>query len=138
MNPTQLRPWWLRKRVLFPLVLVVGVGFAGVFSFVNSNASTIVVYNETGASLPPLLIRACGQERSFSSIEERASVQFALQPGGIQSAVGLELATNPAWKWEGELVKPTGGYRITIRIWRDNQVEAYTDISWWQKTFGGK
>ena len=138
MNPLQLRPWWLRKRILFPLVLLAGVAIAGVIAFSNSDTSTIVIYNETGAPLPPLLIRACGQERSFATLAERESVEFKLKPTGGETVVHLELATDPAWKWEGELVKPHGGCRVSIRLWTDRQVEAYTEISWLQRTFGGK
>jgi len=135
MNPNQLRPWWLHKRALLPLILLVGVGGAGVIAFVNSVASTIVIYNETGNPLPPLLVRASGQERSFSPLAERESVEFKLKPGGGETAVHLELATDPPWKWNGELIRPRGGYRITIRLWPGGQVEAFTEISWWQKTF---
>ncbi|MEI8288837.1 MAG: hypothetical protein WCH99_05145 [Verrucomicrobiota bacterium] len=138
MNPNQLRPWWLRKRIVFPFMLIVGVAIAGVVAFVNSDTSTIVVYNETGNPLPPLLVRACGQQRSLSSLAERESVQFALKSSGGETAVCLELATNPAWKWEGQSIKPHGGYRVSIRLWPDRQVEAYTEISWLQQTFGGK
>jgi hypothetical protein len=138
MNPIPLRPWWLRKRILFPLVLLIGVAIASVIAFINSDTSTIVIYNETGAPLPPLLVRACGQERSFATLAERESVQFTLKPTGGESAVHLDLATDPAWKWEGELVRSHGGYRVTIRLWTDRQVEAYTEISWLQHTFGGK
>jgi hypothetical protein len=138
MNSKELRPWWLRKRILLPLILLVGVVIAGVIAFVNSDTSTIVVYNETSAPLPPLLIRACGQERSFSALAERESVQFTLKPSGSETAVHLELATDPAWKWEGELIRPRGGCHVTIRLWPDRQIEAYTEISWLQRTFGGK
>jgi hypothetical protein len=138
MKPNQLRPWWLRKRILFPLVLLAGVTSAGVMAFINSNTSTIVIYNETGNPLPPLLVRACGQERGFPTLAERESVQFALKPSGGETPVQLELATDPAWKWEGELIKPHGGYRVSIRLWPDRQVEAYTEISWLQRTFSVK
>ncbi len=138
MNHNQLPPWWLRKRIIFPLVLLVGVGVAGTVAFVNSDTSTIVVYNETGARLPPLLVRACEQEKSFATFAERESVQFALKPSGSETTVHLELATDPAWKWEGELIHSHGGYRVSIRLWPDRQVEAYTEISWLQRMFGWK
>lgn len=129
------RPWWLRKRLLLPLSLLFGVTIASVIAFINSAASTLVVYNETGRPLPPLRVRACGQERSFVSLAERASVEFSLHAGGPQSAVQLELATDPPWKWAGELIEPRGGYRVTIRLWPGGQVESFTDISWWRKPF---
>ncbi len=135
MISTALRPWWLRKRLLLPLSLVLGVILSGVVAFINSDASTIVVYNETGRLLPPLRVRACGQERSFAALAERASVEFRLHSGGPESVVQLELATDPPWKWAGEPTPSRGGYRVTIRLWPEGQVEAFTDVSWWRKTF---
>jgi len=135
MNPNPPRHWWLRKRVLLPLLLLVGVSGAGVISFLNSDASTIVIYNETGKTLAPLRVRACGQERSFPALAERESVQFTLQPGGGETKVAVDLATDPLWKWDGELVRPRGGYRVTIRLWPDGQVEAFTQMSWWRQPF---
>ena len=135
MNPTSSLPWWLRKRILLPLILFAGVALAGVIAFDNSDTSTIVVYNETGYPLPPLLLRACGQEKSFAGLGERESVQFVLKPSGGETAVHLELATDPAWRWDGTLIQPRGGRRVTIRLWPGGQVEAFTETSWWQKTF---
>ena len=135
MNPKPSRPRWLRKRIIFPLVLLIGTVITGVIAYEESDTSTIVVYNETGNPLPPLLVRACDQQRSFPVLADRESVQFALNPGGGESAVHLELATEPSWKWDGGLVKPHGGQRVTIRLWPGGQAEAFTEISWWQKTF---
>ena len=135
MNPNPLRPWWLRKRILFPLILLVGIGVTGLIAFLNSDASTIVIYNETDNPLPPLLVGACGQTRTFRALADQESVRFTLKPDGSESAIHLELATDPPWKWDGELVRPHGGYRVTIRLWPSGQVEAFTEISWWQKTF---
>jgi hypothetical protein len=135
MNPSQLRPWWLRKRVLLPLFFVTGVLVAGVLAFAMSDKSFIVIYNETGHVLPPLLVRACTQERTYASLDERESAQFILSPHGGETPVRLELATDPPWQWEGEAIKPCGGHRVIIRLWPDGQVEAYSEISWWQETF---
>ena len=135
MNSSPLRPWWLRKRVLLPLALVTGVAAAAVLAFWRSDRSTIVVYNETGRPLPPLLIRACGQERSCPVLSERESVRFKLRPEGEETAVRLELAADPTWKWEGDPITPRGGRRLTIHLWPGGQVEAYAEISWWRKRF---
>jgi len=129
------RPWWLRKRFLLPVSLLAGLGLAVAVAFSASDASTIVVYNETGATLPPLLVRACGSERVFPALAERESVRLGLKPGGPKTPVHLELATDPAWTWDGESVRPTGGYRVTIRLWPDRQVASFTEISWWRRTF---
>jgi len=133
MKPNQLRPWWLRKRIFFPCVLVAGLLVAAGIAFTNSDTSTIVIYNETGAPLPPLLVRACGQTRTFIALAERESVCISLKPSGNASAIHLELATQPLWQWNGEQIHPRGGERVTIRLWPDGQVEAFREISWWRK-----
>ena len=133
MNPIPLRPWWLRKRILFPLILLVGIGVTGLIAFMNSDASTIVIYNETDNPLPPLLVGACGQMRTFPPLADQESVSFALKPDGAESAIHLELATDPPWKWDGELIRPHGGHRVTIRLLPDGQVEAFDQISWWRR-----
>ena len=133
MNPIPLRPWWLRKRILFPLILLVGIGVTGLIAFMNSDASTIVIYNETDNPLPPLLVGACGQMRTFPPLADQESVCFALKPDGAESAIHLELATDPPWKWDGELIRPHGGHRVTIRLLPDGQVEAFDQVSWWRR-----
>ena len=133
MNPIPLRPWWLRKRILFPLILLVGIGVTGLIAFMNSDASTIVIYNETDNPLPPLLVGACGQMRTFPPLADQESVRFALKPDGAESAIHLELATDPPWKWDGELIRPHGGHRVTIRLLPDGQVEAFDQVSWWRR-----
>ena len=62
MNPNQLRPRWLRKRVWLPVVLIAGLTVASISAFVNSDASTIIIYNETGGSISAIKVVACGQE----------------------------------------------------------------------------
>jgi hypothetical protein len=133
MNPDPLQPWWLRKRILFPLAMLVGIAGTAFIAFVASDTSTIVVYNETDHPLPPLLVRACGQTRTFSRLADRESVRMNLKPDGAESAIHLELATDPPWKWDGELMRPHGGRRVTIRLLPDGLVEAYDQISWWRR-----
>jgi len=133
MNKPTRCPWWLRKRMLFPFALLVGVIVVGVIAFENSDTSLIIIYNETGHLLPPLLVRACGQERSFAALAEQESIRIALAPRGTESAVYLELGTEPPWRWEGPLVKPLGGDRVTIRLLPGGQAEAFEDVSWWRR-----
>ena len=133
MNPNPLRPWWLRKRIWFPLVLLVGIGVTSLIAFVDSDASTIVVYNETDNLLPPLLVRVCGQTRTFPVLADQESICIALKPDGAESVIQLELATDPPWKWEGEIIRPHGGHRVTIRLLSDGQVEAFDQVSWWRR-----
>jgi len=138
MNKKPLRPWWLRKRLILPLILIVGLTSAVAVALVRSDQSTIVIYNETGDALPPLLVSACNQTRTFTSIEDQDSVRFELRPKGAAGPIHLELASNPAWTWDGESIESHGGYRVSIRLEPGNQVEAFTDISWWRKTFMAK
>ena len=133
MNPKQLRPWWLRKRVLFALAFPIALGLAVVIAFLNSDGSKVVVYNLTGHTLPPLLVQACGQSRTFTAVEDEASVCLTLKSAGESSPVHLALAKDPPWTWEGESIRPHGGMTVTIRIRPDNQVEAYQDVSWWRQ-----
>ncbi len=133
MNSSQSRPWWLRKRIMLPLVLLISSVIAIPIAYVNSDTSMIVIYNETGNPLPPLLIRACDQTRTFSGIADTESVRMTLKPDGSESAIHLELATDPAWHWDGELIRPHGGYRVIIRLLADGQVEAFDQISWWRR-----
>ena len=133
MNNLTHRPWWLRKRIIFPLTLLIGVAVTGFIAFENSDASTIVVYNETGNPLPPLLVTACDQSRTFAVLADRESVRVTLKPHGAESAVHLELGTEPAWRWDGPLIKPHGGGRVTIRLLAGGQVEAFTNVSWWRR-----
>jgi len=132
MKTQPRRPWWLRKRILFPLTLLLGLVVTGGIAFENSDASSVVVYNLTGRPLPPLLIRVGGQSRSFPTLAEEESVRLTLAPGAA-GAVHLELATDPPWKWEGDLLRPRGGYRMTIRLWPEGQAEVFTDVSWWRR-----
>jgi hypothetical protein len=81
------------------------------------------------------MVRACDQTRTFTTLADQESIRIALKPSGGESAVHLELATEPAWQWDGVLIKPHGGQRVTIRLLPGGQVEAFTEISWWQKTF---
>jgi len=132
MDKKQLRPWWLRKRFvffgLFPLALLVSVAVA----YVDSDTSNVVVYNNTGKTLPPLLVKACGQERSFRGVDDQASVCLRLEGAGGATPVHLELATDPLWKWDGQSITPAGGVTVTVRLWPGGQVDAFRQVSWWR------
>jgi len=133
MKKSQLRPLWLRKRVVFPVAFIVGILVAAVIAIIRSDASTIVVYNETGAPLPPLLIQACNQTKTFTHLDDQQSVRWRLKPEGLPGAIHLEVAATPLWVWDGDTIHTHGGYRVTIRLQTGNQVEAYTDYSWWRR-----
>jgi hypothetical protein len=135
MKKSQLRPLWLRKRVVFPGAFIIGILVAAVIAMIRSDASTIVVYNETGAPLPPLLIQACNQTKTFTHLDDQQSVRWRLKPEGLPGPIHLEVAATPLWVWDGDTIQPQGGYRVTIRLQTGNQVESYIDYSWWRRAF---
>jgi hypothetical protein len=138
MNKKQLRPLWLRKRLILPVFLIVGLVAAMLVALLRSDESTIVIYNQTGEALPPLLVQACNQSKTFTDLQDQESVRFRLKPRGAPGAIHIEVAANPGWTWDGGSVESHGGYRVSIRILAANQVEVFTDISWWRKTFLAK
>jgi len=137
MNPNQLRPRWLRKRVWLPLVLIAGVTVASVIAFVNSNASAIMIYNETGDSISALKVAACGQETVLRGLTEEESFRLELKETGTPGEIALETAADPPWRWQGGYIETRGGYRVTIRLWPNGEVEIHTQISLWQRLFRG-
>jgi hypothetical protein len=137
MNPDQIRPRWLRKRVWLPLILIAGVVVASVIAFLNSDASTIIVYNETGSSIGVLKVSACDQEAVQRSLAEQESFRMKLKEAGAPGEIELETATSPPWQWRGGYVETRGGYRVTIRLWPNGEVELHTQISLWQQLLRG-
>jgi len=135
MKNSQLRPLWLRKRVVFPMAFIVGMLVTAVIAMIGSDASTIVVYNETGAPLPPLLLEACNQTKTFTHLDDQQSIRWRLKPEGLPGPIHLEVATTPLWVWDGDTIQSQGGCRVTIRLETGNQVESYIDYSWWRRTF---
>ncbi len=133
MKTEQLRPWWLRKRFLFAGLFPVALLLAACVAYFSSDGSSVIVYNETGKTLPPLLVRACGQSRTFTSLGDQESVCFNLKSTGDSTPVRLELATDPPWSWEGSSIKPQGGITVTIRLWPNGQAEPYRQVSWWRQ-----
>lgn len=121
-----------RRRVVLIAVLICGLALAIPTAIIVADRSSVVIYNETGAVLPPVVIRACGQQRVFTGLPEQGSVEWELRAQGTESAVQLELASDPPWRWEGCLIRPHGGFRVTIRLWPQGQVEAYPSRSWWR------
>jgi hypothetical protein len=138
MKKKMLRPLWLRKRIMFPLAFIIGLSLAALVAFIRSDVTTIVIYNETGDTLPPVLVQACGQSKTFTRLGDQDSVRFKLKPQGPGGPIRLEIATDPAWIWTGAPVQSHGGYRVTIRLEPSQEVEAYADFSWWRRTFQNK
>ena len=101
--------WWKLRRVQWPLgmllVLVVAAGLA----VARSNASRVVVYNETGGSITELAVSACGQSKTFQDVGERESVRLKLTAAGGESDIAI--ATNGLAMWRGDYLEARGGYR---------------------------
>jgi len=136
MKRSQLRPLWLRKRVVFPVAFIVGILVSSTIAMLRADTSTIVVYNDTGNPLPPLLLQVCNQTKTYAHLDDQQSVRWRLKPAGLPSAIHLEVATTPLWTWDADTpIHTRGGYRVIIRLEMGNQVEAYTDYSWWRRTF---
>jgi hypothetical protein len=129
--------FFYRKRLLLPLVSLLLVASMTGIAIRRSDTSEIVVYNLTGAPLPPLRVAACQQTRTFPALPEESSFRWKLARKGPGSEVELELAQDPPWRWQGSYLEPRGGYRISLRLWPDGQVEEHRQISWWQRIIKG-
>lgn len=132
------RAWWKKKRVLLPAVLLLLVALALGIAIVRSDTSQIMLYNDTGAALGPITVRACGQEFAVPSLADETSVRFRLAKGEATGEVELSLAGEPPWKWDGEYLEDHGGYLVFIHLRRDREVEAHTQISFWQQVLFGR
>lgn len=132
---TNSRPdWWQRRRVVWPLTATLLLTAAALIALARSDASRVVVYNETGSAIPDLTITTCGQSRSFRDIDEGESVRIKLAPTGSESDIAI--ATNGVPLWRGDYIEPRGGYRAIVHLRRDGEVEATTTLSWWQGLLG--
>jgi hypothetical protein len=132
------RVWWKRKRVLLPMVLTLLIAIALGIAVIRSDTSQIMLYNDTGATLGPVTVRACGQEFVVPSLADETSVRFRLAKVGAAGEVELLLAGEPPWQWKGEYVENHGGYLVFIHLRRDREVEAHTQISFWQRMLFGR
>jgi hypothetical protein len=132
------RPWYVRKRVLLPLLTLGLVGLAANYAISTSNTSRIVLYNQTGEPLPPLKLTVCGQTKVLGSLPADASIRWDLMQSGAPSAIELEFGVAPPLFWQGGFVEPRGGYRITLHVWSTSRVEVHSQISFWQRLLGRK
>lgn len=130
------RPAWRRRRVLLPALALVALGAALAGAILRSNRSRIVLYNQTGEPLALLRLSACGQSTVVRDLPDEGSFRWKLNPAGSASDIEVELATDPPRRWRGSYVEPRGGYRVTLRIWPDGQVEEFVQISIWQRWSG--
>ncbi len=125
-----LTDWWKLRRVRWPLLGLLTLGLAAGVALSRSRASLVIVYNATGSAIPELTISACSQSRAFHEVGDRESVHLKLAPRGGES--DITVATNGVALWRGEYIEPAGGYRVTVRLRGDGQVETSSTISWWQ------
>jgi len=108
------------------LVLTAAAGYA----IFDSQASRVVVYNETGRPIAELMVSACRQSQVFHDVSNRESVHLTLAGTGGESDIAI--AINGVTQWRGEYVEARGGYRATVRLRRDGEIESSTTLSWWQ------
>lgn len=122
--------WWKLRRVRWPLGTLLVLGVSAGMAIFRSQASRVVVYNETGGSITELAVSACGQSQLFNEVGERESVHLILTGTGGESDIAI--TTNGVALWRGDYLEAGGGYRATVRLRRDGQVESSTTRSWWQ------
>ena len=122
--------WWRLRRVRWPIAVTLLLAVAAAIAVVRARASRVVVYNDTGAAITDLTITACGQSQTFREVGERDSIRLTLARTGSESDIAI--ATNGVPLWRGDYIEPRGGYRATVRLRADGQVECSTTISCWQ------
>ena len=129
----KILPHFRKKRVLLPLVSLLLLAIAVGVAILRSDISRIIVYNRTGAALPPLRISACGQARVFPAMAEDESFHWKLRPAGDDSMIEIELATDPPWRWQGSIIGARGGHRVMLYLWPGGRVEEHRVTSWWRQ-----
>ncbi len=134
MSPSH---FWNRKRIWLPAFAAAALAAAIVWAARESNASTVVVYNETLDSIAGLRLSASGQSTTRRNLPEGESLLWTLQPKGGGTELELELATEPPHVWKGGYIEPTGGFRVSLRIFDDGVVEYHAQISIWRRWFWG-
>jgi hypothetical protein len=126
-----------RKRILLPIVSLLFLIAAAYMAVLRSESSRIIIYNQTGEPIAILKVAACSQSTLFLKVEEEGSFRWKLEPEGSPDEIELEAVSEFPWEWRGAYIQPTGGYRVTLRLWPDGEVEVHTQISLWQRMFRG-
>lgn len=124
--------WWRRRRIWLPTLALVMLAGSLTITWIRSDLSRIVVYNETMRPLSGLRITACGQSQNFEEVAEGESVRFTLEKRGAPSDV--KLATNGIEFWHGDYVE-SHGYRTFVHLLRTGDVESSSGISWIRRPF---
>jgi hypothetical protein len=128
MQKTSKTKGWQTRRFRWPAALLAILAVCAGMAFKRANDSRVVVYNQSGTRFTSLTITACGQSHTFREVEDRESVRFELARAGTES--DIEISTNGLAMWRGDYIEPRGGYRTTIRLRSDGQVQSTTTTSW--------
>lgn len=128
MSGTTTRPWWRRRRFLWPLAtLALGTVLLW-WAFLRAEKTRIVIYNESGAPLGELKVTACQQSRTFHALPENEAVRFSLEPRGGDSDIALAIDGLPVWA--GDYVEPEH-CTVLIHIREKNEIQCETHLSSW-------
>ena len=131
------RSYLRRKRVLLPLLSLVGLLASVVVAILRSETSRIIVYNQTGETIAAIKLDACGQSAVFRNVEDDGSVRWKLEKSEAAGEVELETGPTPEIHWKGASVHARGGYMVTLRVWSDGTVEDHTQITLWYRLVHG-
>jgi len=132
------RPWYLRKRLMLPIATLVLAIFVFWYSYVTSNDTRLIVYNETGETVRNIELFACGQRFSIPELANEESVRFDLEPRGEPGDATLAVLGTMKWNSAGNFVEPTGGYRVFFKLLPGGVVEVRSYRSWFQTQIMGK
>jgi hypothetical protein len=131
------KPWWLRKRLLLPIGVLVAFGLILVLTYIRSDTAKIIVYNDSGRDLGRMILSACGQQFEIPALAHDQSYRLRLSNRGTEGEVELRVVETTNWNFKGGYVEPTGGYRVRLRLTNTNVVEYQQQISFFHKTFTG-
>ncbi len=133
MKPSPNRLARTLSRLAVVLVLLFLLLIAPWIAILRSDRSILVLYNESGSTIPALRIRVCGQNLLRSSMPDDTSARWVLEKVGEPSEIDLELATDPPVLWSGSFMESSGGHRVVIRIRPDMSVEAHSTRTVWAR-----
>jgi hypothetical protein len=131
MQNSSNRKWWQLRRVQWPAGALLTLTLAAALAIARSGASRVVVYNDSGESIPELTVSACGQSRTFQNVSHRSSIRLKLAATGSESEIAI--STNGGLMWRGDYIEPRGGYRAIVRLRSDSQVGSFITVSAWQR-----
>jgi hypothetical protein len=123
--------WWRRRRFWWPVATAILLAGSSAWSYLQSNLTSIVVYNETGSKIEAITVSACGTAETFQDVNSRESVRLVIKDQGTASEI--EVSTNGVSFWRGDYVEANGGYRAIVHLRHDGETESSVKISWWQR-----